>query len=62
MLRENANNMCIGVRLTDEMYIKDICSCVYVYMHIGVYLTLFAYVHVCAYMYACVEVSICLHM
>ena len=33
-----------------EMNIEDICSCVHVYMQIGVYITLFAYVHVCGYM------------
>ena len=34
-----------------EINIKDICSCVHVYMQMGVYMKLFAYVHVCVYAY-----------
>ena len=32
-----------------EMNIEDICSCVHVYMQMGIYKTLFAYMHVCTY-------------
>ena len=35
-----------------EMNIRDICSCVYVYIQMGIYITLFAYVHVCTCVYA----------
>ena len=34
-----------------EMNIKGICSCVYVYMQMGVYITLFAYVYICVEMF-----------
>ena len=39
-----------------EMNMKDIYSCVHVYMQTGMY------VHVCANMYTCMEVFICLWM
>ena len=42
-----------------EMNIKDICSCVHVYMQMSAYITLFAYVHVCVYMCEDVYVYAC---
>ena len=60
-------SLCMDIHIeicahTCEMNIEDICSCVHVYIQVGVYITPFAYVHVCTYMYIYVCIYIYIYV